>query len=72
MLIFMELCTEGMLESLVAATESGLPEVLVRRYTHQLVKAVNTLHQHAIVHRDIKSKCWFPSIVDLEKFNNKI
>ncbi|XP_075215623.1 mitogen-activated protein kinase kinase kinase 4 isoform X2 [Lycorma delicatula] len=55
MLIFMELCTQGTLESLVAATESGLPEPLVRRYTNQLVKAVATLHQHSIVHRDIKT-----------------
>lgn len=55
MLIFMELCTEGTLESLVAATETGLPEALCRRYTLQLVKAVSTLHKHSIVHRDIKT-----------------
>ncbi|RZF44830.1 hypothetical protein LSTR_LSTR000782 [Laodelphax striatellus] len=55
MLLFMELCTEGTLESLVAATESALPEALIRRYTNQLVRAVSVLHQHAIVHRDIKS-----------------
>lgn len=55
MLIFMELCTEGTLESLVAATETGLSEALVRRYTLQLTNAISILHQHAIVHRDIKS-----------------
>lgn len=55
MLIFMELCTEGTLESLVAATETGLPEALVRRYTLQLVRAISTLHKHSIVHRDIKT-----------------
>ncbi|XP_046668150.1 mitogen-activated protein kinase kinase kinase 4 isoform X3 [Homalodisca vitripennis] len=55
MLIFMELCTEGTLESLVAATESGLPEACIRRYTLQLTRAVATLHKHSIVHRDIKS-----------------
>ncbi|XP_026810400.1 mitogen-activated protein kinase kinase kinase 4 isoform X2 [Rhopalosiphum maidis] len=55
MLIFMELCAEGTLENLVAATENGLPEALLRRFTKQLVNGVDILHQHAIVHRDIKS-----------------
>ncbi|KAL5233991.1 hypothetical protein ACI65C_001401 [Semiaphis heraclei] len=55
MLIFMELCAEGTLENLVAATENGLPEPLLRRFTKQLVSGVGILHKHAIVHRDIKS-----------------
>lgn len=55
MLIFMEFCAEGTLESFVASTESGLPENLSRRYTHQLLDAVACLHRHGVVHRDIKS-----------------
>ncbi|KAJ1520155.1 hypothetical protein ONE63_004371 [Megalurothrips usitatus] len=55
MLIFMEFCEEGTLETLVAATSNGLPEPLVRRFTLQLMQAVHTLHSHGIVHRDIKS-----------------
>ncbi|XP_059490886.1 mitogen-activated protein kinase kinase kinase 4 isoform X2 [Neocloeon triangulifer] len=55
MLIFMEYCEEGTLESLVAATTNGLPEQLVRSYTRQLLLAVSTLHFNGIVHRDIKS-----------------
>lgn len=52
----MELCAEGTLENLISATENGLPEALLRRFTKQLVNGVDILHQNAIVHRDIKSK----------------
>lgn len=54
MLIFMEFCAEGTLESLIAGSENGLSESLIRKYTYQLVSAVVTLHSHGIVHRDIK------------------
>lgn len=56
MLIFMEFCTEGTLETLVADTETGLPELLVRKFTYQMLSGVAELHRHGIVHRDIKSK----------------
>ncbi|XP_025161131.1 mitogen-activated protein kinase kinase kinase 4 isoform X1 [Harpegnathos saltator] len=55
MLIFMEFCAEGTLESLVVGSGNGLPEPSVRKYTHQLLKAVAALHFHGIVHRDIKT-----------------
>ncbi|KOC71052.1 Mitogen-activated protein kinase kinase kinase 4, partial [Habropoda laboriosa] len=55
MLIFMEFCAEGTLESLVAGSGNGLPESLIRKYTHQLLLAITALHSHGIVHRDIKS-----------------
>jgi mitogen-activated protein kinase kinase kinase 4 len=58
----MEYCEEGTLESLVAATTNGLPEQQVRSYTRQLLLAVSTLHQHGIVHRDIKSLFSFVSL----------
>jgi mitogen-activated protein kinase kinase kinase 4 len=51
MLVFMEYCDWGTLES---AAECGLPEALVRKYTRQLLEAVHVLHEHGIVHRDIK------------------
>lgn len=53
-LLFMEFCAEGTLESLIHATEDGLPELLVRKYTYQLLCGVACLHDHGIVHRDIK------------------
>ncbi|XP_072162265.1 mitogen-activated protein kinase kinase kinase 4 isoform X2 [Bemisia tabaci] len=55
MLIFMELCPEGTLENLVASIEGGFPESIIRGYMRQLVAGVDFLHQHGIVHRDIKS-----------------
>lgn len=54
MIIFMEFCPEGTLENLVASTETGLPEELIRRFTRQLLEAVTVLHENGIVHRDIK------------------
>lgn len=54
MLLFMELCVEGSLETLVAAS-GALPEPTVRRYTQQLLAAVIQLHGRSIAHRDIKS-----------------
>ncbi|KAM3956160.1 mitogen-activated protein kinase kinase kinase 4 [Aphomia sociella] len=54
MLLFMELCVEGSLETLVAGA-GALPEPTVRRYTRQLLSAVIQLHARNIAHRDIKS-----------------
>lgn len=54
MIIFMEFCPEGTLKNLAASTDNGLPEELIRRFTRQLLEAVQVLHQNGIVHRDIK------------------
>lgn len=43
--IFMEYCPEGSLES---AVQLKLPEQLVRKYTRQLLQAVNCLHENNI------------------------
>ncbi|CRK88476.1 CLUMA_CG002214, isoform A [Clunio marinus] len=53
LLIFMELCAEGTLESLCEIS-GGLHEGLVRRYTTQLLSGVEELHKNGVVHRDIK------------------
>nr|XP_026692612.1 hormonally up-regulated neu tumor-associated kinase homolog A [Ciona intestinalis] len=48
-----ELCSGGELIDVV--TEQGhLPEETVRRYTYQLVNAVEYLHERKIIHRDLK------------------
>lgn len=54
MLIFMEYCQEGTLENMIAASVSGLSELIVRRYTFQLLSGLQCLHEHGVVHRDIK------------------
>ena len=53
MLIFMEFCAEGTVEEVA---RQGLPEVLIRLYTSQILTAVYHLHEIGIVHRDIKGK----------------
>lgn len=49
----MEYCNQGTLWS---AAKQGLPEKMIRIYTRDLLKAVDALHEKAIVHRDIKGK----------------
>ena len=49
--MFMEYCDRGTLDEV---SRIGLPELLVRRYTRELLIAVQVLHDHKIVHRDIK------------------
>ncbi|XP_066553403.1 mitogen-activated protein kinase kinase kinase 4 isoform X2 [Amia ocellicauda] len=51
MYIFMEYCDEGTLEEV---SRLGLQEHVIRLYSKQITTAINTLHEHGIVHRDIK------------------
>ncbi|KHN80011.1 Mitogen-activated protein kinase kinase kinase 4 [Toxocara canis] len=52
LMIFMEYCPEGTLESVC---REGLLDVrCVRRYTHYLLKGVEYIHRKMIIHRDIK------------------
>lgn len=50
----MEYCQEGTLENLIYSNDSSLPELLIRRYTFQLVSGVHYLHERGVVHRDLK------------------
>jgi len=47
----MEYCSHGTIEE---AAKQGLSEVLIRRYTKFILTAVDFLHEHNVVHRDIK------------------
>ncbi|EPY85227.1 hypothetical protein CB1_000390041 [Camelus ferus] len=51
MYIFMEYCDEGTLEEV---SRLGLQEHVIRLYSKQIAIAINVLHEHGIVHRDIK------------------
>ncbi|XP_049991853.1 mitogen-activated protein kinase kinase kinase 4 isoform X2 [Alexandromys fortis] len=51
MYIFMEYCDEGTLEEV---SRLGLQEHVIRLYSKQITVAINVLHEHGIVHRDIK------------------
>lgn len=47
----MEYCDEGTLEEV---SRLGLQEHVIRLYAKQITVAINVLHEHGIVHRDIK------------------
>ncbi|XP_060061109.1 mitogen-activated protein kinase kinase kinase 4 isoform X1 [Erinaceus europaeus] len=51
MYIFMEYCDEGTLEEV---SRLGLQEHVIRLYSKQIAVAIHVLHEHGIVHRDIK------------------
>ena len=51
LLIFMEYCDEG---TIAEVAKAGLPEEMVRRYAQEITVAISFLHEHGIVHRDIK------------------
>ena len=51
--LFMEYCHEGTLWSIA---QQGLPEHMIRRYTRDLLRAVDLLHSKGIIHRDIKGQ----------------
>uniref|UniRef100_A0A673ZB99 Mitogen-activated protein kinase kinase kinase 4 n=1 Tax=Salmo trutta TaxID=8032 RepID=A0A673ZB99_SALTR len=53
MYIFMEYCDEGTLEEV---SRLGLQEHVIRLYSKQTTTAINVLHEHGIVHRDIKGQ----------------
>lgn len=50
----MEYCDEGTLEEV---SRLGLQEHVIRLYSKQITTAINVLHEHGIVHRDIKGQC---------------
>lgn len=58
MYIFMEYCDEGTLEEV---SRLGLQEHVIRLYSKQITTAINVLHEHGIVHRDIKGERAVPS-----------
>ncbi len=51
MLIFMEYCSGGTISDV---SKLGQAEAVVRKYTKEILSAINVLHEHGIVHRDIK------------------
>uniref|UniRef100_A0A3Q0SR40 Mitogen-activated protein kinase kinase kinase 4 n=1 Tax=Amphilophus citrinellus TaxID=61819 RepID=A0A3Q0SR40_AMPCI len=58
MYIFMEYCDEGTLEEV---SRLGLQEHVIRLYSKQITIAINVLHEHGIVHRDIKANIFLTS-----------
>ena len=47
----MEYCADG---TIADVAKLGLPESMIRMYTNQILRAICFLHNHGVVHRDIK------------------
>lgn len=62
----MEYCDEGTLEEV---SRLGLQEHVIRLYSKQITTAINVLHEHGIVHRDIKGQYHCFSSFLSEHFN---
>lgn len=58
----MEYCDEGTLEEV---SRLGLQEHVIRLYSKQITTAINVLHEHGIVHRDIKGLRLYEGILYL-------
>lgn len=51
--IFMEYCSEGSLQQMLDK-ENVFPEPLIKAYTKNILEGLAYLHEHKIVHRDLK------------------
>ena len=60
----MEFCGDQCTLDRISRETSGLPEKIVRDYTKSLLKAVETLHENKIMHRDIKGANIFMKATD--------
>ncbi|XP_062510637.1 mitogen-activated protein kinase kinase kinase 4-like isoform X2 [Corticium candelabrum] len=67
MFIFMEYCGEG---TIWHVAKQGLPEAMIRSYTHQILVAIEVLHRNGVVHRDIKGPNIFLSTDGLIKLGD--
>ena len=60
----MEFCGNQCTLDKLSRDASGLPEKIVRKYTHSLLEAVECLHENKIMHRDIKGANIFLKAID--------
>lgn len=53
--MFIEFCGGGALDSIMVDLEKPLTEDQIRFVTHEMVKGLDHLHKHRVIHRDLKA-----------------
>ena len=53
--MFIEFCGGGALDSIMVDLEKGLTEPMIQYVCHEMCLALEFLHRHYVIHRDIKA-----------------
>lgn len=53
--MFIEFCGGGALDSIMVELERPLTEPMIRYVAHEMCVALAFLHEHKVIHRDIKA-----------------
>jgi len=53
--MLIEFCGGGALDSIMVDLEKGLTENMIRYVCHEMCQALEFIHKHHVIHRDLKA-----------------